>query len=161
MHRESQIKFNPFPVQLYEISVKSNFTENMSESFGEWLKQKRRSAGLTQEDLAKRIGATKSTISLYEKDKIAQPRLHQLDSIGRVLGIDVKTIRKEFTDRNVTSSQTSPPTNYVELLQALEKLGITIMWAELGDLESYTEEDYQNLLERIKYDTDFSVTRRK
>lgn len=67
----SQVKLDSGKVLIDKFPVKSNFTLSMAETFGEWLVNKRRAAGLSQTELAERSRVTKATISLYEKDKIA------------------------------------------------------------------------------------------
>lgn len=75
----------------------------MSETFGKWLEQQRLRIGLNQTELAERSHVSKATISLYEADKVAQPRLHQLDKIAKVLSITSDAIRSEFSERNMSS----------------------------------------------------------
>jgi|GEM_PF-5836412 len=72
----------------------------MSETFGAWLEQKRLSVGLNQTELAERTDVSKTTISLYESDKIAQPRFSQLDKIAKVIGVSSDEIRKAWASRN-------------------------------------------------------------
>lgn len=61
----------------------------MNETFGQWLERMRKAAGLNQTELAERARVTKATISLYEQDKIAQPRNGQIEKIAKALGVPV------------------------------------------------------------------------
>ena len=58
----------------------------MSSNFNENLKKARKSAGLTQVGLAKKIGTTKSTISLYESGK-REPDIVRLKEIAKALDV--------------------------------------------------------------------------
>lgn len=58
----------------------------MSDKFNENLKEARKSAGLTQLGLAKMVGTTKSTISLYESGK-REPDILRLKAIAKALGV--------------------------------------------------------------------------
>lgn len=90
----SQIKFDANQITLDQNRVKSNFTDYMAETFGRWLEQKRDAAGLNQTELAKLSRVSKNTISLYEQDKVAQPRLKQLDKIALALGLSKQEVRR-------------------------------------------------------------------
>jgi transcriptional regulator with XRE-family HTH domain len=85
---ESQIKFNSNKILFDEFLVKLNLTK-MSETFGQWLKQKRKEKART----------TKATVSLLEKDKIVQPRLENIDNIGKALGIPFEEMRRVFAEK--------------------------------------------------------------
>ncbi len=58
------------------------------ETWGERIKVARESAGLTQEQLGKKLGITGVTIMRYEKNQ-RQPRLEQLGRIALALGTTV------------------------------------------------------------------------
>lgn len=90
-----QVKFDGNKIEFNEKSVKLNFTEFMTESFGQWLERKRRAAGLNQTELAQRSRVTKATISLYERDGIDQPRRGQIDKIAKALGVSVDEARSK------------------------------------------------------------------
>lgn len=71
----------------------------MSETFGQWLKQKRKEKGMNQPELAEKARTTKATVSLLEKDKIVQPRLENIDNIGKALGIPFEEMRRVFAEK--------------------------------------------------------------
>lgn len=58
------------------------------DTVGVRIKDARQKAGLSQEELARTIETTKSTISKYEKG-LRQPRLEQLQAIADALGVDI------------------------------------------------------------------------
>jgi transcriptional regulator with XRE-family HTH domain len=71
----------------------------MNETFGQWLKKKRKECGYNQPELAEKARTTKATISLLEGDKIAQPRLDNIDNIGKALGIPFGEMRRIFAEK--------------------------------------------------------------
>ena len=71
-----------------------------TESFGEWLRNQREQAGLSQDDLAVRTGLSKSTLSLYERNQ-AVPRDNKLDLLAKGLGIGVDEVRAAYASRKV------------------------------------------------------------
>jgi DNA-binding XRE family transcriptional regulator len=90
---QSQVKIDLNKNIFNKIRVKSNYTV-VSETFGQWLIRQRRTLGLNQSEFAKRAGLTKATLSLYEKDSVAQPRFRQLDKIARALGKPPDEVRR-------------------------------------------------------------------
>lgn len=67
---------------------------------GARIKEARERAGLTQEDLGKRIGVTGVAVMRYEKGQ-RQPRIEQLNSIATALGVPTA----ELLGQNHTSSE--------------------------------------------------------
>jgi transcriptional regulator with XRE-family HTH domain len=57
-------------------------------TFGQLLREKRRSAGITQRDLAARAGLDFSYISKLENDRIPPPAADTIVAICRVLGFE-------------------------------------------------------------------------
>lgn len=140
---ECQIKFDPNKVALDKIPVKSNFTGIMAETFGEWLAEKRLAAGLNQTELARRSRVTKATISLYEQDKIKQPRWKQLDKIALVLGIPKSEIRKA-----ATSLEPIKPLTAREALERIEQL--LPEFKGLLPSEGITDENAEKILDDFR-----------
>lgn len=66
-------------------------------SLGEKMKTARKTAGLTQEELGKKLGVTGVTIMRYEKNQ-RQPRLDQLGEIAKALGMGVTKLIEEAED---------------------------------------------------------------
>ena len=79
-------------------------------SIGERIKKARKERGLTQKELAKKVGVATGTIQQYELGK-REPRMFHLNLVARALGIPVSRfletdddpmlpeVRKTFTDR--------------------------------------------------------------
>lgn len=61
----------------------------MNESIGKKIKALRKTRGLTQAELADRLGLERASISNYETGKRA-PHLHQLEQISKVLGVSLE-----------------------------------------------------------------------
>ena len=60
-------------------------------SFGEVLTSLRKGAGLTQQALAKRLGLSRSTIGMYEKNE-REPNFHPRRAIAALFEVDVNTL---------------------------------------------------------------------
>jgi transcriptional regulator with XRE-family HTH domain len=61
-----------------------------AESPGVWLRRRRESAGLTQEELAERSGLATRTISNLESDRIRRPHPRSLQAVVTALGLSVR-----------------------------------------------------------------------
>lgn len=90
---KSQIKIDPNKSIFDKIPVKSNYT-SVGESFGQWLIRQRRVLDLNQTEFAKRAQLHKATLSLYENDKVEQPRIPQLNKIARALGKQLEEVKQ-------------------------------------------------------------------
>lgn len=73
----------------------------MALTFGKWLKDARKLAGLTQDQLAKRAGCTHAYISALEREVVEsksnrpiQPSLEIVDAIARALGAPSPVARR-------------------------------------------------------------------
>lgn len=64
-------------------------------TIGQRIKEAREKAGLTQEELGKKIGVTGVAIMRYEKDQ-RQPRLAQLQAIASALGVPVQELISDW-----------------------------------------------------------------
>lgn len=63
------------------------WANDINPTFGERLKEARKKQGLTQEQLAQKIGVAKSTLTGYEKDN-REPDLFKIKKILEVLNVD-------------------------------------------------------------------------
>lgn len=63
----------------------------MGENFYENLKNARLQSGLTQNDVAERIGVAKSTYSLYESGN-REPNVNTIKKLARVLDVSADTL---------------------------------------------------------------------
>ncbi|HET7015003.1 MAG TPA: helix-turn-helix domain-containing protein [Streptosporangiaceae bacterium] len=60
------------------------------ESAGLWLRRRRESAGLTQEELAERAGLATRTLSNLESGRIRRPHSRSLDKLAHALGLSAR-----------------------------------------------------------------------
>lgn len=161
---QRQVKFNPNKVRFDVNHVKFNFTGSMENSFGKWLAEKRLEKGLNQTELAKRSRITKATISLYESDKIAQPRFYQLEKIAKALGLSIDEMHHAYASYRLSAPDLNgerAPRDLAEFLEALKKLvpdqfNFAI---DKEKLKNFTPQEYQELLERIKADIEITLRR--
>ena len=56
--------------------------------YGEKIKSKRKAMGLSQEDLAEKLGVTRQAVSKWEMDR-AQPTMTNLRELARVFSVDM------------------------------------------------------------------------
>ena len=61
-------------------------------TLGERIRQERTQRGMTQAELARRIGVSKNTINMIEESKIANPRFSRVLAIARQLGISLDAL---------------------------------------------------------------------
>ena len=64
-----------------------------NDSVAEKIKSAREKAGLTQAQLAEKVGTTSQNISQYERG-IRNPKYNTLEKIARSLGVDVEYFHK-------------------------------------------------------------------
>ena len=64
-------------------------------TLGERIRQEREKRGISQAELARRIGVSKNTMNMIEENKIADPRFSRVLAIARQLGMshDVLVMR--------------------------------------------------------------------
>jgi transcriptional regulator with XRE-family HTH domain len=74
---------------------------NFYEAFGYKLRQARKAAGLTQEDMADRVGLSRPSITNIELGKQQLP-LHMLDSFASALGMKPCELLPEDTREQIT-----------------------------------------------------------
>lgn len=76
-----------YPTSLYPqgLSVKGQFLDYSDLTFGERLKLAREGAGLTQEQLADKVGVDQVQVSKWERSTTA-PRSNRLESIAAAIG---------------------------------------------------------------------------
>ena len=65
-------------------------------TIGQRIKEARKSAGLTQRELAEKAGTATGTIQQYELGK-RQPRIEQFQAIADVLNVDVNWLMNGYT----------------------------------------------------------------
>ena len=80
--------------------------------FNDVLRQLRTDAGMSQEELAKRLGLAKSTISMYESGS-REPSLEILEAIADTFNVDMNTL----TDSKKSSELSDKLQEYLEELK--------------------------------------------
>lgn len=138
-------------------------------NFAAWLEHAfRQSRFKSYSELAAAAGLKRSTVSSLvtakpqtATGKPSRPKAETVISLAEALGQDPDEALLMSGHAPEHGSLVHKPRDYAELLKALETLGIEIDWATINkNLENYTEQDFAELLERIKFDTDFSVRRK-
>lgn len=86
--------------------------------FGDRLKEARLSCGFTQDELAKRTGTVKATISSYELGK-TEPDMYRISQFISVLGVDANFL---FRDEMAAVSQMPVTSDEQELLEKYRTL---------------------------------------
>ena len=80
--------------------------------FGDVLRSLRLKAGLSQEELGKKLGLAKSTISMYESGT-REPNLEVLEAIADTFNVDMNTL----TDSKVSADLSNELQEYLEELK--------------------------------------------
>lgn len=80
--------------------------------FNDVLRQLRTDSGMSQEELAKRLGLAKSTISMYESGS-REPSLEILEAIADTFNVDMNTL----TDSKKSSELSDELQEYLEELK--------------------------------------------
>ena len=61
-------------------------------TLGERIRQEREQRGMSQAELARRIGVSKNTMNMIEESKIADPRFSRVLAIARQLGMSLDAL---------------------------------------------------------------------
>ncbi|MBQ7649718.1 MAG: helix-turn-helix transcriptional regulator [Victivallales bacterium] len=70
---------------------------NLPEILGENIAQRRKKLGLSQKQVAERLGVTPEAMTRIEKGKIA-PKLTRLEAIARILQCSVPALFRKYSD---------------------------------------------------------------
>ena len=93
--------------------------------FNDVLKQLRNKAGMNQEQLAKRLGLSKSAISMYESGS-REPSLEILEAIADIFNVDMNTLTgaKKLSESINGSDELSPAEKqYIKKYRSLDHYG--------------------------------------
>lgn len=135
------------------------------EQFGSWIRKMRRDAELTQKDVSKKAGIHEVQIARIEKGESGTKR-DTVIAIAKALGIDesVALNKAGFAQVEGIAGRglmvppfPKKPKNIVEFFEMLGNLG---EFEFAGDLSQFTEDDFAELLERIKADVDITIRRK-
>lgn len=85
--------------------------------FADVLKRLRTQRGLSQEELGRKIGVGKSTISMYENGS-REPSLETLEAIADTFNVDMNTL----TDSKTSSELSAELQDYLEELKNREEM---------------------------------------
>ena len=66
-------------------------------TLGERIRQERTQRGMTQAELARRIGVSKNTMNMIEESKIADPRFSRILAIARQLDMSLDALVRGVT----------------------------------------------------------------
>jgi transcriptional regulator with XRE-family HTH domain len=138
--------------------------------FAEWLEAEfRKSSFKSYSELADRAGLKRSTVSSLvtakpqsATGKASQPKVNTVTRLATALDVDLDQalLMAGHAPQNPVSPK---PKNLGEFLGALEALGIEQFQfaTRPGALDDYTEDDFEELLERIKADVDITLKRKR
>ena len=103
--------------------------------FGDRLKEARNSMGLTQEQLAEKIGVAKSTLAGYEKGN-REPDVFKIKKLIEILGIDADyllDINKEAPETETSESEADLQKRVQMLIDVFENCGYIPKGGDLTD----------------------------
>ena len=117
-------------------------------SFGGTLFRLRREAGLSQEELAERLGVARQTVSKWEMD-LSTPDLPRLQAISRIFQVSYETL--------IGESGLEPTENWKMMEAMSEQIDWTAAWAgKYPVLAAYTSlpgiQEYADRIDRLYAD---------
>jgi transcriptional regulator with XRE-family HTH domain len=140
-------------------------------SFGKWLLETRKKAGLTQEQLAERSGLSPSYISALERQepntRAGEPRMPRPESVNRI----ARALNASSDEARAAAGYApliippfpKKPKNLAEFLEQLESMGFEQFdfAADHDAFANFTEDDFEELRERIAADVNLMIRRKK
>lgn len=140
-----------------------------AEAFAKWLKDAyQKSSFKTITQLAEAVQSNKATISRLMTGasqtltgKPSKPRVDLVMRLAEALGVS-ETEGLYYAGHPIFGRPYKKPTNLAEFLEQLQALGLEQFDFALGPnaLEDYTEDDFQEVLDRIKADIEITIKRR-
>lgn len=141
-----------------------------AEAFAKWLSDAyRRSSFKRIRDLARAVDSNPATISRLMNaapqtltNKPSKPKLQLVKKLAEALEAD-EGEGLFYAGHIIYGRPNKKPQNFAELVAALESLGIDMPIGEwdIEDAENYTEDDFEELKQRIAMDTDITIRRKK
>lgn len=138
-------------------------------SFGQWFRRIIEQTGLKQKAIAAEADIDPVSLSRILNGEHGAARETARALVRAINKMTGRTVADEATALSLVAgiSQRGRPQNIAEFLAALESLGLEFgdMLADRKKLEDYTEDDFEELLERIqadiRSDIDIKVRRRQ
>lgn len=132
--------------------------------FSQWLREKRKAAGITQSQLAERVGVSVSYVSALERGesgatgKDRRPSVEIVDKLARALQLDRDEMRLKAGYAPDNAIISKEPQTLPELLEILSSMGITqINFFDADKLDS--PEAVQNMLSAIRFAVELQLRR--
>ena len=92
-------------------------------TIGSNIKQLRKDAGMSQQELADMIGKTRSVISYYESDKV-KPRIGAVERMAQAFGVKKSVIVDERVDySHITLENSADLNELAEILNSITETG--------------------------------------
>lgn len=133
--------------------------------FGDWLHKSRVDKGLSLRQLEQRINkvCTFGFLDQLEKDlrgkrgRAIRPNEAIVEALAKEFHVSAEYLRGLAG----IGSGARKPQNVAEFFEALESIGIELepALAERVRLEDFTPDQFQELLERVKFDTEMNIRR--
>ena len=114
-----------------------------NDSVAEKIKSAREKAGLTQAQLAEKVGTTSQNISQYERG-IRNPKYNTLEKIARSLGVDVEYFHKNLFD--ISAPDPRDAFVWIEYPEGT----LEVSYSEMQELDALTDDFLIFELERFK-----------
>jgi transcriptional regulator with XRE-family HTH domain len=139
------------------------------QQFGAWIRKMRRDAELTQKQVADRSGIHEVQLARIEKGESGTKR-DTVIALAKAIGIDEEialnnagyaTVNSDNKSGLIIPAYPKRPKNIAEFLEALGAIGEFNFAIDPAELDKYTEDDFQELLERIKADVEITVRRKR
>ena len=118
--------------------------------FKDMLRVLRIKAGMNQEELAKRIGCAKSTISMYENGA-REPNFETLEAIADIFNVDMNTLIDRRQSQNQANSLTVLPADKIFMRPLYNSVAAGFGAQAEDTIVSYIPTFISNSLEKDKY----------
>lgn len=144
-----------------------NYNLVKMQSFGHWLQERRKDAGMRQSDVAKRAGVSTSYISTLERGQKhsvtgaqLRPEPDKVEAIAKAVGGDVN---EALALCGYASGKTvSRPHTAAEFIEALQSLGVDgIQFFDKPNLEELTAADFEEILNAVRLAVEITISRKR
>ena len=118
--------------------------------FKDMLRTLRIKAGMNQEELAKKIGCAKSTISMYENGA-REPNFETLEAIADIFNVDMSTLIDRKQSQNQNNSITILPSNKIFMRPLYDSVAAGIGAVADNTILTYIPTFISNSMEKDMY----------